>query len=396
MPQFRISGVGCSLGDNVYNRVDFSSPAFTKFLSVTEGDGGMSPGRLVFTEELEQFSLMSYAQILKELTGGREPDTFNLGGPSIVSLINAAQLLDPEQTEVAYYGVAANDELGRKIFALAHRTPVNIDNYLCIPGISPFTDVFSDPDFDLGRGERTFVNNIGCAWSYSPDQLPDSFFSADLIVFGGTALVPQIHDALPQLLKRCKANGKITIVNTVFDFRNEKKNPGQAWLLGSEESFQYIDLLIMDHEEALKVSGQHTLIDAIRYYFEKGVGAFVITHGAKSTTLYSSGATFKKTDVIELPASQLAINELRENPHLKGDTTGCGDNFAGGMIASIAQQKMANAFARPDLIDAVALGTASGAYCCYYVGGTFVEQQPGEKQAYINRFYHDYLHHLPK
>ena len=74
-------------------------------------------------------------------------------------------------------------------------------------------------------------------------------------MFGGTALVPQIHDNLTSILKKAKSRSSITIVNTVFDFRNEKSNPGKNWPMGdSDESYLYIDLLIADKEEALRLT----------------------------------------------------------------------------------------------------------------------------------------------
>ena len=81
-------------------------------------------------------------------------------------------------------------------------------------------------------GNVMFLNSIGAAWDYRPDELDDEFFNSDIVVFGGTALVPQIHDHMTTLLKKAKSKGCITIVNTVFDFRNEKANPSEKWPTG--------------------------------------------------------------------------------------------------------------------------------------------------------------------
>ena len=133
--------------------------------------------------------------------------------------------------------------------------------YLRISSLSdnqtPSTVVLSDPSYDNGHGERMFINSIAAAWEYGPDNLDDDFFNSDIVVFGGTGLVPQIHDNLTSLLKKAKSKGCITIVNTVFDFRNEKANPSKKWPLGeSDESYRYIDLLITDQEEAFRLSGE--------------------------------------------------------------------------------------------------------------------------------------------
>ncbi|MGD0342497.1 MAG: PfkB family carbohydrate kinase, partial [Bacteroidales bacterium] len=221
------------------------------------GDGGLSIGKLVFTEELEKFSNMPYQEIIKDILEDRTYDAFNIGGPSLVSLINASQLLNSDEYEVRFFGMAGKDETAEKIFEIVRRTPLNINNYhITKRKATPFTHVLSDPDFDEGHGERTFINNIGGAWKFTPGHLDNRFFNSDIVCFGGTALVPQIHDNLTFLLTRAKKNNCITLVNTVFDFRNEKDNPDKPWpLVNSNESFGLIDLLIMDCEEALRISG---------------------------------------------------------------------------------------------------------------------------------------------
>ena len=106
---------------------------------------------------------------------------------------------------------------------------------------------------DGGHGERTFVNNIGAAWDYYPEYLNRSFFDSHIICFGGTALVPQIHDNLTRLLAKAKNNDCITVVNTVYDFRNEKNDPGSPWpLVEDNGDYGLIDILIMDCEEAIE------------------------------------------------------------------------------------------------------------------------------------------------
>ena len=66
MRRFKISVTGCGLGDFIYNGVDFSSANFMKYKSVKDGDGGLSPGKLVFKEELENFSKKSFRKIISE------------------------------------------------------------------------------------------------------------------------------------------------------------------------------------------------------------------------------------------------------------------------------------------------------------------------------------------
>ena len=388
-----ISGTGCALADFLYRNISFNSPEFMKYLSKEAADGGLCPGRLIFTEELEKFSGRSYNEILKEITDDKPPDAFNVGGPSLVSLIHASQMLGNKDFEVRFFGLAGKDETAAKIFKMLKDTPLNIQNYQAVENLtSPFTDVFSDPFYDSGHGERTFVNNIGAAWNYSPEMLTDDFYNSRIACFGGTALVPQIHDNLTFILNKARTRDCITVVNTVFDFRNEKRNPEAPWpLVHSEKSFSLIDILIMDREEALRISFQKTILDAASWFYASGVKSFIITNGRNDVFAWSGGDLFEKTSVQQFPVSERVTKELADNPDLKGDTTGCGDNFAGGIIASVASQLKKKSGGKLDLVEALSWGMASGGFCCYTLGGTYHEKFPFEKRSRILELQKDYL-----
>jgi sugar/nucleoside kinase (ribokinase family) len=201
---------------------------------------------------------------------------------------------------------------------------------------TPFTHVLSDPDFDNGHGERTFINNIGAAWDLTPEFLPDAFFESDMVCFGGTAITPKPARQPPFVAGKSKKQRAFTLVNTVFDFRNEKQNPGKPWPIGNSElSFPNIDILIMDKEEALKISGKSNVSEAINFFAAK-TSAFVITQGAEPVIFYSDGKVFEKeTGSLEVSKE---VTQKIQNKEYNGDTTGCGDNFVGGVIASVANQ----------------------------------------------------------
>ena len=307
-----ISGTGCALADYLYPDVSFNSPGFIKYATQKPGDGGLSPGKLVFTEELEEFAGVEYSNILREITGDQDPEAINIGGPGLVPLINASQLLNGPSFEVKFWGGTGSDKTAVLIYDLLKQTPLDTSNFKIISGRpTPFTDVLSDPSYNDGHGERTFVNNIGAAWDYSPKYLTDTFFSSDIVCFGGTALVPQLHDNLTPLLEKAKRNNCITVVNTVFDFRNERINPGRNWPLGnSPETLKLIDLLIMDRVESFRISASYNFEQAIRYFIENKVGSFIITDGANSIHAWSGGRIFEDTGLVSLPVARM----LSERP----------------------------------------------------------------------------------
>ena len=85
---FTIAGAGCCLLDYIYARVSFDSAAFAACRSRREGDGGLAPGKLVFTEDFELFAGRNLEPVLDELTAGRPVDAVNVGGPAVVALIH--------------------------------------------------------------------------------------------------------------------------------------------------------------------------------------------------------------------------------------------------------------------------------------------------------------------
>lgn len=388
-----ISGVGCAIADLIYKNISFNSPAFKKFLTKKEGDGGLSPGKLVFAEELELFSDKKYVDILNEIVDNRNADVLNVGGPSLVSLILASQILDRNVFDVKFYGIAGNDQNAKEIFKIVQKTPLDVSNYILSKSIvTPTTIVFSDPEYEDGMGERTFINTIGAAGEYLPEDIAEDFYHADIACFGGTALVPQIHDNLTTLLSRARKNNCITVLNTIFDFRNQRKNPQSPWpLVDSFDDYGLIDVLIVDSEEALKISGTDTIQQAAKFFDSTDVSSFVITNGANDLIAGSNGTLFNKTEITKFPASRTVKEEVQNHPERKGDTTGCGDNFVGGIIASLALQLKNCQKGTFSLSEAISWGISAGGFSCFTLGGTYIESVPDELKNRIKAIREDFL-----
>ena len=383
-----LSGVGCCLLDRIFNGVDFASPTFAKYMSRKPSDGGLVPGRLEFEEELEHFAGKKFPGILQELTNGAPANCENIGGPCIVGLINAAQLTY-SKSDVRFYGCYGDDEVGQQLMGLLRKTPVNICHYHQVPDSeTPSTSVLSDPNYDGGHGERTFVNTIGAAWQFLPEAIDEDFFASDICLFGATALVPTIHHKLDTLLPKAKAKGAFTVVSTVYDTINERKQV-ERWPLGdSDESYRFTDLLIVDKEEALRMSGKQTVGEALQFFREKGAGAAVVTNGAENVLYYANSRLCGHSDGIQsLPVSAAVGEELKKGH--KGDTTGCGDNFAGGILASLIMQ-LHEGRETIDLKEACKWGIISGGFTCFVFGGTYFESQPGEKLSKVLPLYDAY------
>lgn len=393
-----IHGTGCVLVDNLYANCDFSAPAFTQALSHYEGDGGLSPGRLVFAEDFQRFIGMPYELALSQISCS-PPNSRNLGGPSVVPLAHAAQILG-DSADVCFYGVKGNDESADFIENAIKKIPFRDFHLIGREFPSPRTDVISDPNYDNGHGERTFINLLGAANHLYPQDLGADFFNADIIVFGGTAIVPYIHASLTELLQQAKKAGAVTVVNLVYDFLGDLKAPGCKWKLGSnDDAYPHIDVLIADKDEALKTSDTASVNDAIQWFISRGTGSVIITDGSRSVTLAAAAGVFKPIEISSMPVCDEIDRELAAFPDRRGDTTGCGDNFTGGVIASIGEQLgaiSAGAAARCilDLRECVIHGIPAGGFACFTFGGAFYESFPGEKRSRLRHYIDSYRRQL--
>ena len=405
-----IHGTGCGLLDCIYANEDFSSPTYKAAASKKSGDGGLVPGHLVFSNALEKFMGWSYNEVLASLNGGKTPDTWNLGGPSAVSLAHAAQMLagrsvGGESFAVRYFGVWGNDAVRSLIEEKISSLPFAEIRMIEKDYPTTCVDVLSDPRYNNGSGERTFIFRKGALEEFYPEDLEDYFFCADIIAFGGTALIPHLHDSLAELLKRSRKNGTLTEVNLVYDFRNETENPGQKWRLGiKDDAYPYIDLLLADQEEALKTSGKDSVEKAAIWFLEQGCGAVIITRGRKPLLLCAGGSSFgtgrapsvafKKTELTYLPVCEEVDKELAAHPERRGDTTGCGDNFAGQIIAGLAEAMASGKRNGLDLREICIPAVAAGGFACFIIGGTYYEREAGEKRRLLESYIKTYREQL--
>lgn len=389
-----IGGIGCCLIDIIYRNVDFLDKKHDILFSSCKNRKGLIPGSLVFKHDLEEHTGLSIEQILHQVTHGEYPETENLGGPGIIAMIHASQLMvHKESISLSYEGVVGNDHYGKLI--KKHLEESSIHHILHEKeGATPTTIVLSDPYFNEGVGERSFINTIGVASQYTPSMVSNSLLSQDIVFFGGTALMPLIHDNLSLLIDKAKYSNSFVCVTTVYDYRAEQRSHLEPWPLVDEEVYRSIDLLIMDAQEAIRISNCLTIDLAILFFKDKGVGSTIITHGHHPVVAYASSTVFKEMSISEYPISKRISEELSSQKHGQGDTTGCGDNFAGGVIASIAAQANSNGFKAIDIVQAISWGVCSGGYSCLHTGGMFVESSKGEKIQLLIPFVKDYMQQI--
>jgi sugar/nucleoside kinase (ribokinase family) len=143
-------------------------------------------------------------------------------------------------------------------------------------------------------------------------------------------------------------------------------------------------------EESLRLSGCNSVEEAIGFFKSAGTGSAIITHGANEIHYYADNAMFGQVPYTKVPVSAKVREELKENSHKTGDTTGCGDNFTGGVIASIAKQTVSQKKYPLNMLEAVSWGVVSGGFTCFYHGGTWYEEFKGQKLQLINPYFRAY------
>ena len=112
--------------------------------------------------------------------------------------------------------------------------------------------------------------------------------------FGGTALVPDLHDGLSDLLDNPKEKDVLRwSIQCMISATNLTIRESDGHLGQGRNSYTHIDLLIMDREEALHLSGMKDLSQAGKFFMEKGVASFIITNGTEDTWCYSDGSFFR-------------------------------------------------------------------------------------------------------
>ena len=383
----RISGAGCLVVDYIYHDIDFSLPEVSQYLS-KDGINGVLVGEGALLAQLEEYFQKPKEVIIRDMTCGKTPD-MALGGVSVVTLISAAQLLtDCEDIEVYYYANIPDNDLGRFTLETIRKTPLRTEGLRVVPGDSVVTYALCGADL-AGKPSRTFLcyPTVHPSTALQVHQLDDAFYGSEITVFSCIQWEPEISRHFSSVLKRCKEKGSITIVTTASDpmMRGRKR-----WVLGDgDEVYQYIDILIMNKDEALNYSGTDDLESAAAYFKSlPAIEGVLVTDGRSPTYVYSRGNLCLPWEGFVPTAS--SIDRDKEQGVLPvGDTVGCGDNFCGGVVASIARQ-LDQQPGKIDLVEACIIGNLSGGITSTTIGGVFKERFPGEKIALMNKYLAEY------
>lgn len=167
------------------------------------------------------------------------------------------------------------------------------------------------------NGERPALHVIGANAKLSADMINwDAVAGAKHLHLGGSLLLEKI-DGPPtaELFRTAHSHGMSTSLD-IIGF------PGRDYEYVFGECYPYLDYLLVNNDDAMLLSGQPDVESAIDWFLDRGVKTCAITVGG-------DGAITKTQNkpAIHLPAYKVDVI----------DTTGCGDAFSAGFIATITQ-----------------------------------------------------------
>ena len=187
-------------------------------------------------------------------------------------------------------------------------------------------------------GERTFVSHLGHLAASEPDGLAAAIQAAspgDLLLVGGSFLLPRWRTALPALLARARERGVVTALDTGW--------PTEGWTAAVRAEVRtalaHVDLFLPNLEEARGLLGAPGLGpgEALEALHALAAGRTVMKLGPAGAAFLDGSRN------VTAPAPEIEV----------ADTVGAGDTFDAALLAGLR-----DALAWPEAV-ALAVAVAS-------------------------------------
>ena len=195
-----------------------------------------------------------------------------------------------------------------------------------------------------GSGERSFLHCVGTNGTFGLSDVDfDVIADCDLVFVTGSFLMDRFDGTETRdFLKRCKEMGKTTLLDVCWDAKGR-------WGELLDMSMPYIDYLMPSIDEAVCIAGRKEPDDIADVFMQKGAKNVVIKMGKTGAYLRLAGEEHGRI--------YPAVGKMKAV-----DTTGAGDSFCSGFLASYARGKS------PE--DCVRFANAVGALCVTAKGAT--------------------------
>ncbi len=250
---------------------------------------------------------------------------------------NTAAAIAALGVPVRLLGMLGRDDFGAKALETLRARGVDLSFVSYGQGPTPATVVLVRPN-----GDRMFLHRPGASEEAfaSPVELsPEMTAGCGFFHLGNAFALPHMRRNAAETLRRARAAGLSTAMDAGWDARNR-------WLDDLGPALPHTDLLFVNEEEALKLSGCADYASAAARLRALGAGAVAVKRGAAGCAVFDAGGR------IDAPAYDVPVV----------DTTGAGDCFAGTFLAALARG-LTHA-------DAARVANAAGALNVQQIGAT--------------------------
>lgn len=228
-------------------------------------------------------------------------------------------------------GAVGRDDFGDRVMGRLRGAGVNLEEVVRMDLPTASTVVLVAPD-----GSRSFLHAPGVSYEVfsTPGEFgagPGHFHLASIFS------LPKMRVTAAETLARANKAGWTTSLDTVHDALGE-------WMGVMEPCLQHIGVLFANEAEALHISGCVDIGAAARLFLARGVKLVVIKRGRNGCAVFNGEGKFW--------ARGFAVETV--------DTTGAGDCFTGGFLATL--------YRGGTLQEAAHLGNACGALSASRMG----------------------------
>lgn len=143
---------------------------------------------------------------------------------------------------------------------------------------------------------------------------------ARLIHIAGYLHYPQMwNDEIPELLRAARARGQMVSLDPQFPLYPMEGR----WMPGVERLLPHLDVLLVDQEEALHITGDASIDQAGQTLLGAGARLVIVKRGAEGASCFTPDGRHFDEPALPVPESEIA------------DTIGAGDAFDGGVLAAL-------------------------------------------------------------
>lgn len=189
----------------------------------------------------------------------------------------------------------------------------------------------------------TLVTDLNVLADFDP-HIPDGYQGAEFLMLGNIMPTLQLN-----VIQELKQRPKLIVLDTMNFWMNTAMNELKIVL-------RYVDLLLVNDEEARQLTGEYSLVKAAKAIAKMGPKYLIIKKGEHGALLFHGDQVFH--------SAALPLEDVF-------DPTGAGDTFAGGFIGYLAKT---GDISFENMKRAIIVGSAMASFCVEKFGPTRLKE----------------------